>query len=326
MNNIRVSHESPLALLDHSKHYNDFDYCLTHLLDEQPTYREFFKKQCLDPAREVLFDASIFELGYMAPGFPEHVAEFKPTSFIVPDVLDDMKGTIDSWKDFTSKYPDLPGRRIGVVQGKTFEESLECYEFMTAHADMIAISFDCAMYSDPDFVKIPSEELQSYGDEKQARWCFGRITFVDMLVSKSKWCLQKPVHLLGCSLPREFQFYRDNRLSLPNIYSIDTSNPVTAGMNEVYYDPAIGLKFKPKTKLFERVGEDISSDQLNAIIYNLEAFKEFIGRESDPIKRELIRRTNIKYAISAELDFRSPAVRGLAAADDKGQAWKDVPA
>ena len=39
---IKVSHEVPPALLHLSKHFNDYDYCLPHLLDENEIYRDYF--------------------------------------------------------------------------------------------------------------------------------------------------------------------------------------------------------------------------------------------------------------------------------------------
>ena len=57
-----VSHESPIAILEESKSYNDYDYALVHLFESQPEYYSFFKQSLL-AGREVLLDNSIFELG-----------------------------------------------------------------------------------------------------------------------------------------------------------------------------------------------------------------------------------------------------------------------
>ena len=39
---IKISHETPLCLLKDSLNFNDYDYCLPHLLDEEEGYEEFF--------------------------------------------------------------------------------------------------------------------------------------------------------------------------------------------------------------------------------------------------------------------------------------------
>ena len=41
---MKVSHEVPLALLEMSKSFNDYDYCLPHLLDKYEKYKEYFLK------------------------------------------------------------------------------------------------------------------------------------------------------------------------------------------------------------------------------------------------------------------------------------------
>jgi hypothetical protein len=37
---IKVSHETPLCLLDDSRLFNDYDYCLPHLLDQEQGYQD----------------------------------------------------------------------------------------------------------------------------------------------------------------------------------------------------------------------------------------------------------------------------------------------
>lgn len=39
---IKVSHELPPVLLHLSKHINDYEYCLPHLLDENEDYKNHF--------------------------------------------------------------------------------------------------------------------------------------------------------------------------------------------------------------------------------------------------------------------------------------------
>ena len=68
--------------------------------------------------------------------------------YIVPDVLEDAKGTISSWHKFFLNYgEDLKDRTaIGVVQGSTYQELVDCYKYMSDNADYIAISFDYKWY------------------------------------------------------------------------------------------------------------------------------------------------------------------------------------
>ena len=145
--NIRVSHESPLCLLDASREYNDYCYALVHLFEKYPNYYNHFRSSVLQN-RQVLLDNSIFELGvaFESDLFVSWINKLEPTFYIVPDVLEDSESTMHSFIDFTEKYTDLPGLKIGAVQGKTYKEISDCYKFMTDVADYIAISFDFSYY------------------------------------------------------------------------------------------------------------------------------------------------------------------------------------
>ena len=38
---MKISHEVPKCLLNNSREFNDYDYCLPHLLDKDEHYRNF---------------------------------------------------------------------------------------------------------------------------------------------------------------------------------------------------------------------------------------------------------------------------------------------
>ena len=59
---MKISHETPLCLLNDSKHFNDYDYCLPHLLDEEPGYLEYFL-EAKKAGRYIIMDKSLHELG-----------------------------------------------------------------------------------------------------------------------------------------------------------------------------------------------------------------------------------------------------------------------
>ena len=59
---VKVSHEVPLFLLEKSLYFNDYDYCLPHLLDENETYRNFFI-EAKKNGRYIIMDNSLHELG-----------------------------------------------------------------------------------------------------------------------------------------------------------------------------------------------------------------------------------------------------------------------
>ena len=58
-----VSHESPIELFEESLNYNDYQYCLVHLMEESDEYERWFRTVATRFNQEVLLDNSIFELG-----------------------------------------------------------------------------------------------------------------------------------------------------------------------------------------------------------------------------------------------------------------------
>jgi hypothetical protein len=40
---MKLSHEVPICLLEDSLKFNDYQYCLPHLLDQDEDYKDFFR-------------------------------------------------------------------------------------------------------------------------------------------------------------------------------------------------------------------------------------------------------------------------------------------
>jgi hypothetical protein len=260
-----ISHETPISFLSKSHEYNDYDYALVHLFETQPEYYSFFKS-CVLQGREVLLDNSIFELkeAFDHVKYAKYIDELKPTYFIVPDVLEDSRGTMDSYLKFKSAYFNLPGLWIGAVQGKTYQDIVECYKFMSKNADYIAISFDYSWYqligisnsSDPNLARLE-------------RMCSGRQKLISMLQTDGIWNYEKPHHLLGASLAREFSAYKH----VTSIRSCDTSNPVVAGILGKRYIRGIGLYEKPSVMLADLINHDVTEEEEIDIWHNVYEFK-----------------------------------------------------
>jgi len=260
-----ISHETPISFLENSRSYNDFDYALVHLFETHPEYYNFFMRSLAD-GREVLLDNSIFELkeAFDPDKFADYVKKLKPTYYVIPDVLEDADGTIVSAINFTSRYEDLPGIAIGVVQGKTYQEIVECYQFMSSVVDYIAISFDYSYYQTTAYSQSYDEHLA-----KLERQCYGRIKLVNDLIRDGVWNHRKMYHMLGNSLAKEMKHYRD----IPSIRSVDTSNPVVAGLLGHRYIKGEGLNFKPSVLLADLIDSQVDEDQSYDIFYNTLEYK-----------------------------------------------------
>jgi hypothetical protein len=263
---MQVSHESPLALLEKSRTYNDYDYCLVHLLEEYPEYLAFFKES-KPKGRKVLLDNSMFELreAFEPTRFTHWINELSPDEYIVPDVFSDKDATIESFKSWQENHePNVKcqSKKIGVVQGKTYQEMIDCYRFLTAHADKIAFSFECLYFHSIGF------SLDSTAT-KWHRLAKGRQKLIEDLCRDGIWAWHKPHHLLGCALPQEFARYS----GLHNIESIDTSNPVVAGLHGTGYNEH-GLDDKIETKLADMLDHDVTEEQLNLVLNNVRKFRQ----------------------------------------------------
>lgn len=257
---IKIAHESPKSIFNQIQAVTDYDYALVHLFEEDPEYLKLFI-QAREDGREIILDNSIFELeeAFDAEKFAGWVLELRPTWYIVPDALEDSKKTMNQMAEWNIKYRNLPGKKIGVVQGKTYEQIKLCYEYMDkiANVDMIAISFDYSYYT----VSVPHPN-------KYVSWMLGRVKLLGDLLRDGVINEDKKHHLLGCGLPQEFAFYSDYKW----IYSLDTSNPVVHGIKGIEYRED-GLWSKESQKLFELINHQV--EDTNTILYNIHKFRWF---------------------------------------------------
>ena len=167
MGKIKIAHEAPIDIFEEVQRLTDYDYALVHLLEQNPRYRDTFER-AVKKGREVILDNSIFELeeAFEADRFALWVERLKPTWYIIPDALENAEKTMEQAANWIKNYSEVPGKRIGVVQGKTYQEIKDCYRAMNelAKVDMIAISFDYSYYRDS--VSHPN---------KYVSWMLGRV-------------------------------------------------------------------------------------------------------------------------------------------------------
>ena len=259
---MKIAHEVPLVLLEKSRKFNDYDFCLVHLLDKCEEYQQFFK-QSLKLGRKVILDNSVFELNkdYSLVNFAYWVQSLRPTEYIIPDALEDAEETIKNVMRWNEWFFNIPGKRIGVVQGKTYEELANCYQELDKWVDKIAFTFDLSYY----------RKTKPHKD-KLVSWMGGRIAFIQKLVSDGILNKKKPHHLLGCSLPQEFKYYRYYDF----IESVDTSNPIVHGLLGIEYGNK-GLKDKSSIKMNDLMEHKIENEK--TIMHNVKMFRSFCERK-----------------------------------------------
>lgn len=255
---IKISHEVPLELLNSSRIFNDYDYALVHLFEVYPEYLQFFKDS-IKQGREVLLDNSIFELkeAFEPNAYAKWVQELNPTRYILPDVLDDCDATIANMIEWNKTFPHIAGSKIGVVQGKSYEELTKCYKEILKHCDEVAICFPHSHHQSLGLTKVAFEQRMLNRGKLLERWV------EEGVIDKSR-----RHHLLGCLLPQEFKAYKKYSF----IYSLDTSNPIVHGLVGVIYNEGC-LDDKVDIKMADIMEIKISDEQFDDIYYNIRSFK-----------------------------------------------------
>jgi len=273
---MKISHESPLALLQISRAYNDYDYALVHLFEKYPEYYKFFEESLLLD-RTVILDNSIFELGtaFDADEFYKWVLKLNPTYFIIPDVFDNGIATVKNVKEWVKKYGEKihDSQAMAVAQGSTPAEFLDCYQTLYKMGiSMIAFPVNSKSYlNGKEYTPQNMMEGRYMMVNACLNWLRSRPWF-ESVCSESFEYLQAH-HLLGLSLPQEVALYKD----IPEIVSIDTSNPVLHGMEGIWYDEDGCLDTKSSGKMHEMMEWVISKNQFDTICHNITKFRSHVN-------------------------------------------------
>ena len=255
---MKVSHEVRRCLLTSSPEFNDYDYCLPHLLDIDEEYKQYFINT-RDTGRYVIMDNSLHELGeaYNHERLRYWVNELEPDEFIVPDVWMQCAQTAAQakyWLQF--KYPKKT-KLTAVIQGENKNQAYLCATLLANLGyKKLCVSYGATWYN--DFFPHTNIDMGK---------ALGRVRFVQGLF-KIDHLKDIKFHLLGCSIPQEFGWYDNN----PRIESIDTSNPVMAALEGTWYNDN-GLNTKPKANMNDYFDIDFSKiDYLN-VIHNTNKFR-----------------------------------------------------
>ena len=260
MSKIRVSHEVPLCLLTESEKFNDYQYFLPHLADEYPEYGKYFinyKQQ----GGYIIMDNSLHELGeaYNHDRLMYWVNQLHPDEFIVPDVWENAQATINNANEwFYNKMPNGT-TKVAVVQAKYLSEAIECVKaFKRVGYEKIAFSYGASYYN--------NQSLHPNPDMGKA---LGRIQVISAMLDLG-WLKQTDrIHLLGCSVPQEFGWYK----GMDCIETLDTSNPVMAALEGIEY-PVSGLTEKPKANMNNYFDIDFKDVNPNLVHFNALTFKK----------------------------------------------------
>ena len=257
---IKVSHETPLCLLEDSRLFNDYDYCLPHLLDQEQGYQDYFLTSVAQ-GRYIIMDNSLHELGvaYDEDRLLHWISVLRPNEFIVPDVWQDRTQSVVNARKWAQIKLPLGVEKVAVVQATTIHEAATCYQtYKDLGYKKIAFSYGASYYNDV----VPHAN-------KNLGKALGRMSVISALYKTRVIEDNDRVHLLGCQVPQEFGWYRGFKF----IESIDTSNPVMAALEGIRYTNA-GLTEKPKANMndyFFMLSDQVDYELLS---HNILKFRE----------------------------------------------------
>jgi hypothetical protein len=260
---MKISHELPLGLMHYGYEWNDYDYCLPHLIDKYLQYRVYFQRASLDN-RFIIMDNGLFEgVEHTTEDLIEKINLIIPDVFIVPDAWNDSAVTLRNAKSWMINHKQhLPEgvNLMAVCQGKSIGELISTYQtLLDLGYTHIAFNHSSIAYQD------------MYPENKGLKASmYGRMEFIRRLVATNTIDKSAYHHLLGCSLPQEYMCYED----WPFIKSGDTSNPILVGAEGVRYGDG-GIDWKPKEKLEYYLEKDLSG-KIEDIMFNVNKFKQFI--------------------------------------------------
>lgn len=256
---VKVSHEVPLQLLSQSEKFNDYDYCLPHLLDQFPEYEAYFR-EAKKKGRYIIMDNSLHELGeaYNTKRLLYWIKELKPDEFIVPDVWENAAMSVRNAKTWTSVELPEGVTKVAVVQGKSYTEFATSYQtYKWFGYEKIAFSYGASWF----------QETFQHPNPYVAKM-MGRLKTITNLYKNKVISDHDRVHLLGCNLPQAFLYYKD----FPFIESIDTSNPIIHGLEGTRYSEG-GLLRKSNQKIDKDFTQEVSREQIYNILHNVEMFR-----------------------------------------------------
>jgi hypothetical protein len=260
---MKVSHELPLGLMYYGYEWNDYDYCLPHLIDKHEQYRIYFQKSRL-AKRFIIMDNGLFEgVEHTTEDLLDKIYMIHPDVFIVPDAWNDSNTTIRNAKHWMMNYKkNLPEgtNLMAVCQGETIGELVTTYQTLV-DLGYTHIAFNHSSIAYTNYY---------HSHSKLFAQMYGRIELIRRLIETKTIREALYHHLLGVALPQEVMAYGE----FDWIKSVDTSNPIIVGYKGVRYEDN-GIEFKPTEKI-EELNEVNLEGKMEDITFNVNKFKQFI--------------------------------------------------
>lgn len=236
-------------------------FALAQFVLKHKDYAQFFKTRSERGYFTILDNGLAEGTQVDTPQLLKAIELIKPSEVIAPDVLYDCEKTISSMYDFLDVVPKEINV-MGVPQGSTPEEYLDCYDSMLKQDRITTIGL--SKFSVPKSFSCETGSLR-VGVNRQYL----------IKVLKDYGALKKPLHLLGMRDPFEYTAYKGNDF----VRSTDSCLPVLAGLKGILFDKEYNEELVGSTlpEFFDSViGDSWNNNQLAYVYSNILILKNII--------------------------------------------------
>lgn len=280
---IKCAHIVPPAYLTPMTdilHEHDFHLVLAHLVDRDDEYAKFYRGLSAGGAT-IVMDNSAYELGHSYPAekLLELAVKVGADELMLPEVFGDAGETerqaLEFLDDMTpaggAPREDLPDglKFFGTLCGNTFEAIRQLYEAFILDGRIATIGFSYRQVLEDFFTpEFPTET-----------WT--RMMRRVLLISKfnAEVGLEPRInhHLMGITNPLELFLLK--RLPVGDlIRSCDSSTAFVHGLNDILFDPTMGLEDRAGNCDFEMTNP-LDAKQYSAILRNMTVMEAFARGE-----------------------------------------------
>lgn len=260
---LKLANIIPTAYLPHNPSPLDSSPQIHLLLAHQVLKDEKYVNYYLERKRAgdyIILDNSAFEFGKAIPTdlLKQAIQISKPDEFVLPDTLFEKGETIKRSLNFIKTFKSNSIKFMGVVQGKTLEEWLSCYEYFSKYPSIYSIGLG-AIYS-PKTV---------FDNKDTDRVISGREFLINKLIESNILNPNKPHHLLGLGDSghleiQQLKRYKWIRSSDSSAAYIQAKNGVLISINKEY------KKIKEKVDFVDK----FKKETLDLLIKNIQTLYE----------------------------------------------------
>lgn len=265
---MRLGFIAPVQHLQEIDGRSDLHFALGHIARESESYRAYFRQLSL-AGEHVMLDNGVWELGSPMPveEYLDIVRDILPLEVYGPDHLYNPDKTLEDTIRFAMKLRQaklysngVPIRVVGVVQGRTLDEWLGCYEAWVKSKWV-------------DTIAIPVLLLDDFCEDVDSKWRWG-MTRLRLMQSVLKHYgdFEKPIHLTGIDYPFELgaEVYKH-----PNVRSNDSKGPIVAARYKIRYDPN-GVHWPGKMKSTDYFAWNLTETEVKLSIYNMRIMRSYL--------------------------------------------------